>query len=72
MKKISFFEEKDVKGEITIVIKGIEKKTDLNLKESDLRKDLLELIAAGLSKSSASKYLARKNGIKKSEIYNLN
>ena len=69
---ISFFEEKDVKGEITIVIKGIEKKTDLNLKESDLRKDLLELIAAGLSKSSASKYLARKNGIKKSEIYNLN
>ncbi len=69
---ISFFEEKDVKGEITIVIKGIEKKTDLNLKKSDLRKDLLELIAAGLSKSSASKYLARKNGIKKSEIYNLN
>ena len=35
-------------------------------------KELDELIAAGLSLSAASKYLAKKNGLKKSEIYNMN
>ncbi len=69
---ISFFEEKDIKGEITIVIKGIEKKTGSIFNELELKKELKELIEAGLSKSSASKYLARKNGIQKSLIYNLN
>ena len=39
--------------------------------EFDLKKDLKELINAGLSLSAASKYLAKKNGIKKSIIYNL-
>ena len=29
------------------------------------------LIDAGLSLSAASKYLAKKNGLKKSEVYNL-
>ena len=33
--------------------------------------DLQDLINAGLSLSAASKYLAKKNKIKKSEIYNL-
>ena len=69
---ISFFEDKDVKGEITIVIKGIKEKKDLRFKESDIKKEIQELINAGLSLSSASKYLARKTGIKKSVIYNLN
>jgi len=36
-----------------------------------MKKDLNELMNAGLSLSAASKYLAKKNGIKKSEIYNL-
>ena len=37
-----------------------------------LKKDLNELTNAGLSLSAASKYLAKKYGIKKSVIYNLN
>ena len=65
------FKDKEVIGEITIVIKGINKKKDLNLDKLILKKDLNELINAGLSLSAASKYLAKKNGIKKSEIYNL-
>ncbi len=69
---ISFFEGKDVKGEITIVIKGITKIKNLDLNEEDLKKELKELINAGLSLSSASKYLAKKTGIKKSIIYKLN
>ena len=69
---IDFFKHKDVIGEITIVIKGKKKETDLEFNSSELRKDLKELVKAGLSLSAASKYLAKKNGVKKSEIYNLN
>ena len=67
---IEFFKEKDIIGEITIVVKGI-KKADLNFDKYSIKKDLKDLINAGLSLSAASKYLAKKNGLKKSEIYNL-
>ena len=67
---IEFFKEKEIIGELTIVVKGI-KKGDLNLDKFSIRKDLQDLINAGLSLSAASKYLAKKNGLKKSEIYNL-
>ena len=69
---IKFFEGKEIFGEITIVIKGINKKRNLDVNKFDLKKELKELINAGLSLSAASKYLAKKNGINKSVIYNLN
>ena len=68
---IKSFEEKEVKGEITIVIKGIVKSKGQDFTESELKKELKELLDAGLSLSSASKYLAKKTGVKKSLIYNL-
>tara|TARA_Y100000589_G_scaffold160205_1_gene152360 strand:- start:2101 stop:2970 length:870 start_codon:yes stop_codon:yes gene_type:complete len=68
---ISFFEDKEVIGEITIVLKGIEKKQGIDLDELFLKKELNDLINAGLSLLSASKYLAKRYGIKKSLIYNL-
>ena len=68
---IEFFEDKEVIGEITVVIKGIDKKNMSIVNEADLKKDLKELINAGLSLSAASKYLAKKNGLKKTIIYNL-
>ena len=68
---IEFFEDKEVIGEITVVIKGIDKKKMSIVNEADLKKDLKELINAGLSLSAASKYLAKKNGLKKTIIYNL-
>ena len=67
---IEFFRDKDIIGEITIVVKGI-KKGDLKIDKLTIKKDLNDLINAGLSLSAASKYLAKKNGIKKSEIYNM-
>ena len=67
---IEFFKDKDIIGEITIVIKGI-RKTASNPNKSIIKKDLNDLINAGLSLSAASKYLAKKNGLKKSEVYNL-
>ncbi len=67
---IEFFRDKEIIGEITIVLKGI-KKGDLNIDKLTIKKDLHDLINAGLSLSAASKYLAKKNGIKKSEVYNM-
>tara|TARA_B100000945_G_scaffold118858_1_gene94518 strand:+ start:238 stop:1098 length:861 start_codon:yes stop_codon:yes gene_type:complete len=67
---MEFFRDKDIIGEITIVLKGI-KKGDLNIDKFTIKKDLHDLINAGLSLSAASKYLAKKNGMKKSEIYKM-
>ncbi|MDC3203329.1 16S rRNA (cytidine(1402)-2'-O)-methyltransferase [Prochlorococcus sp. AH-716-C14] len=67
---IDFFKDKDIIGEITIVIKGIHKE-DLEVDKITIKKDLNDLINAGLSLSAASKYLAKRNGIKKSEVYNM-
>ena len=69
---INFFKEKEVLGEITLVIKGIFKEKNQEINKLVLKKDLKELTNAGLSLSAASKYLAKKYGIKKSIIYNLN
>jgi len=67
---IEFYRYKEIVGEITIVIKGRNKR-DFNPNISIIKKDLNDLIDAGLSLSAASKYLAKKNGLKKSEVYNL-
>jgi len=69
-KVIEYFERKEVVGEITLVIKGIGKKDSI-FNESLLRKELNELINAGLSLSSASSYLAKKKNLNKNKIYNL-
>ena len=68
---INFFKDKEVVGEITLVIKGSKQEKNNNIKDYDIKIDLHELINSGLSLSAASKYLAKKYGIKKSIIYNL-
>ena len=69
---INYFKDKEVIGEITIVIKGIRKINKLDSYDKDeLKKELYELINAGLSLPEASKYLAKKYSLTKSIIYNL-
>jgi len=68
---INFFVDKETIGEFTIVIRGISEKNNLKFDQSILKKELIELIEAGLSLSAASKYLAKKKNLKKSIIYNL-
>ena len=69
---IDHFKEKEVLGEITVVIKGKnKKKKESAYNKNELRKDLNELINAGLSLSTASKYLAKKNKLTKSVVYNM-
>ena len=66
-----FFKDREILGEITIVIKGIDKSNIVEINESDIKKELEELINAGLSLSAASKYLAKKKNLTKKTIYNL-
>ena len=68
---LSFYQDKEVIGEITLVIRGNRKEAKQELNKSDLKRDLNELTNAGLTLSAASRYLAKKHGIKKSIIYNL-
>ena len=69
---INFFKDNEVKGEITIVLKGLDRnKLSSGLNKLELKKELLELINAGLSLSSASKYLAKKKNLSKSFIYKM-
>ena len=68
---LDFFEGKEVIGEITLVIEGIKNPRNQKFDKFRLKNDLNELIKAGLSLTAASKYLAKKNNLKKSMIYNL-
>ena len=69
---ITYFKDKEVLGEITIVIKGREiYQGDLEMNEFELKKELHDLVKAGLSLSKASKFLAKKNKLTKSFIYNM-
>ena len=69
---LRFFEGKEIKGELTIIIKGIKKvKRASAFNEFELKQELNDLIKAGLNLSAASKYLAKKKDLTKSSIYNL-
>lgn len=70
-KAIKFFEDNQVIGEFTLVIKGIERNQNFEIDKNAIRRELCELVEAGLSLSSASKYLAKKKNITKKIIYNL-
>ena len=68
---LEHFESKNINGEFTILIKGIKKTKNLEIDKLTLKKELNELIEAGLSLSAASKYLAKRENIAKSIIYKL-
>ena len=69
---IDFFKDKEVIGEITVVINGMKKTNNNSEFDSfEIKKDLNDLTNAGLSLSAASKYLAKKNNLPKSTIYNM-
>ena len=68
---IEYFERYEVLGELTIVIKGLKKDPNKEIDTIYLKEELKELVKAGLSLSSAARYLAKKKNIPKSLIYNL-
>ena len=68
---INIFKDREIKGEITIVIRGINKNKKEEFNKPHLKKEIMELIDAGLSLSAAAKYLAKKKNLKKNLLYNL-
>jgi 16S rRNA (cytidine1402-2'-O)-methyltransferase len=68
---INIFKDREIKGEITIVIRGINKNKKEDFNKPHLKKEIMELIDAGLSLSAAAKYLAKKKNLKKNLLYNL-
>ena len=68
---LEFFEGKTIIGEITIVIKGLNKTKKIDFDESLIKRELHTLIDAGLSLPAASKYLAKKENLPRKMIYNL-
>ena len=68
---IEFFNNNEPKGEFTILVKGNLNKQNYTINNSLLREELHELVSLGLTLSSASKYLAKKNNLSKRFLYNL-
>ena len=68
---IKYFKGKDILGEFTLVIKGSQIRQPKDFNEAYLKKEINALLNAGLSLSSASKYLAKRENINKRTIYNL-
>ena len=68
---LKLLDDKEIIGEITVVIKGIEKSKNKEYDINNLKKELNELINAGLSLGAASKYLAKKKNLSKNFIYKL-
>ena len=59
-------------GEITIVIKGLNKGDQKSEYDATkLKRELYDLIDAGLNLSEASRYLAKKNNLTKRLIYSM-
>ncbi len=68
---IKIFEDKEIIGEFTLVIKGVKQKKDESLDKVEIKNELHELVNIGLSLSSAAKFIAKKNNLPKSKVYNL-
>ena len=70
-KAIEDFDEVEPKGEYTIIVEGNKSFRKKNIKHEEIKKELLDLINAGLSHSSAATYLAKKYTMPKNYIYKL-
>ncbi len=68
---IKIFEDKEIIGEFTIVIKGVKQKKYESLDKVQIKNELHELVNIGLSLSSAAKFIAKKNNLPKNKVYNL-
>ena len=68
---IKIFEKKEIIGEFTIIIKGIENKKSELINKLEIKNELQELVNIGLSLSSAARFIAKKNNIPKNKVYNL-
>ena len=69
---IKTFEDKEIIGEFTIIIKGIVKEEIESINKIAIKKELHELLNVGLSLSAAAKFIAKRHNLPKNKVYNLN
>lgn len=70
-KAIGFYEQNQPKGEYTLIVQGKEAETELELSIEEIKAELAQLLAQGMSKSSASQHLAQFTHLSRREIYRL-
>jgi 16S rRNA (cytidine1402-2'-O)-methyltransferase len=68
---IEIYQQHEPKGEYTIIIAGNSESELLNLSEREIRTEVNKLLAQGISKSEASKYLAQQTNWSRRQIYQL-
>ena len=68
---IDFHQTQQPKGEYTIIVAGNDESEELELSTEEIKQEMKSLIAQGMSKTEASKYLAKQTNMSRREIYNL-
>ncbi|MBE9221254.1 16S rRNA (cytidine(1402)-2'-O)-methyltransferase [Cyanobacterium stanieri LEGE 03274] len=68
---IALYQEKEPRGEYTIIVAGNENQESEQLSQEEIKDKLRKLINEGISKSEASKQLAKLTNLSRSEIYRL-
>ena len=66
-----YTEKSQPKGEYTLVIAGSQPKSDLIMSESEIKAELAQLLAQGMTRSQACRYLATQTSLSRRDIYQL-
>jgi 16S rRNA (cytidine1402-2'-O)-methyltransferase len=69
---IAFYKNREPKGEFTLVVAGIQTEETIVLSQEELKAELQQLIAQGMTRSQASRQLAQLTNIPRRQIYDLN
>lgn len=65
-------EERQPRGEYTLLVAGAEQATEIILTENQLKEEFQQLLQQGLTRSQASRQLAKLTTLSRQEIYQLN
>lgn len=69
---INYYQDtQNIKGEITLVVKGCQETLSLQLTESQLKEELQQLLKQGMTRSQASRHLAEITARPRREIYEI-
>lgn len=68
---LGFYSKQVPKGEYTLVIAGKEETAEMNLSVEEIRTELKQLLAQGVTRSQASRQLAAITSLSRQEIYQL-
>lgn len=68
---IELYQQRQPKGEYTLCLAGVNPATKKTMTIAEIQVELAELIAQGMTRSQASRYLAKVTGLSRREIYQL-